>query len=145
MIVDPYRLIFTIVGATEVDIDLDSSRLLLRCLERILDRYFENLIIRYNSAQDHLTRLLASSPEIDDNDIAEADRELNDAFEAIMQAEIRTPLQIFARIEFIAEQINERCEDREIIKKMTDQILDDVSEIVEKTDPDCLDKLERAK
>ncbi len=106
--------------------------------------YFGKLIARYNSARDHLTQLLASELEASDDDIAEADRELSDAFNAIMQAEARTPLQAFARIRFIVEQINQRSEDQEIIKKMTSQILDDVSEITAETYPEHQDMLTRA-
>ncbi len=106
--------------------------------------YFGKLISRYNSARDHMASLLACELEIDDNDIAEADRELNDAFEAIIQAEVRTPLQAQTRIRFLVEQINQRCEDQQIIKKMTSQILDDVSELSVETYPEHLDMLRRA-
>jgi hypothetical protein len=113
-------------------------------LEDILNCYFGKLIARYNSAKDSLTALLASDTEIGDNEIADADRELSAAFEAIMQAEVRDTWQVQARIRFMTEQINERCENQEIIKRLTRRVLDDVSEVSTEKDPNYVNLLYRS-
>ena len=97
--------------------------------------YLGKLIARYNSARDAMKSLLDSDQELSDNQITEADQELDAAFKAIMQAEIEDALQAQARIRFITELINERCEDREFIQRLTDKILEDVSGITRKPEP----------
>ncbi|MCP4183843.1 MAG: hypothetical protein GY761_11075 [Hyphomicrobiales bacterium] len=106
--------------------------------------YFGNMIARYNAAKHRLAALLASDTEIRDSEIADADRELDAAFEAIMQAEVRDSWQIQVRVRFIAEQINERCENQEIINRLTRQMLADVSEVCTETDPNYVNLLYQA-
>ncbi len=103
--------------------------------------YFGKMIARYNAAKDSLAALLASDTEIRDSEITDADRELDAAFEAIMQAEVRDGWQAQARIRFIAEQIDERCENQEIINRLTRQMLADVSEVCAETDPNYINLL----
>jgi len=113
-------------------------------LEDILNCYFGTLIARYNLAKESLTSLLASNREIGDNEIVDADRELSEAFEAIMRAEVRNSLQVQARIRFITEQVNDRCENHEVIKQLTKQLLDDVSSLCSENDPHYVDMLHQA-
>ena len=103
--------------------------------------YFGKLIARYNTAKDSLTALLASDTEIGDDEIADADRELNTAFEAIMQAEVRDTWQVQARIRFMTEQIDERCENQEIIKRLTRRVLADISDVYTEKDPNYVNLL----
>ncbi len=100
----------------------------------VLNQYFENLIARYKSARERLSSLLACETEVADAAIAEADNELTEAFEAIMQAEAHVPIQVLSRMQFIVELINERCEDEEIIKRMTVLMIDDVSRLAAEQD-----------
>ena len=107
--------------------------------------YFGKLIARYNTAKDSLTALLASETQIGDDEIADADRELNTAFKAIMQAEVRDTWQVQARIRFMTEKIDERCENQEIIKRLTRRVLADDSEVYTEKDPNYINLLYRSR
>ncbi|MCP4072012.1 MAG: hypothetical protein GY742_09785 [Hyphomicrobiales bacterium] len=80
-------------------------------------------------------KLLDSESGNSDQMVREADRDMIAAFNAILSAEIRTPLQVRTRIRFVTEQINELSENRELIKKLTDKILTDILELQENNIP----------
>ncbi len=100
-----------------------------------MDRVLNKLILRYYLAKEKLFKLVEAVPENSDETVADADQDIVAAFDAVMSAEVLTPLQAQTRIRFITEQINEFCENREIIKQMTDKILADVLEMSDENIP----------
>ncbi len=95
----------------------------------------DKLIARYHLAKENLSKLLGSESGNSDQMVKKADRDMVAAFNAVMSAEIRTPLQVRTRIRFVTEQINELCENRELVKKLTDKILTDILEMPENKIP----------
>ncbi len=91
----------------------------------------DKLITEYHLAKENLLKSLDSESGNSDQMVEKADRDMVAAFNAVLSAEIRTPLQVRTRIRFITEQINELCENRELIKKLTDKILTDILEMPE--------------